>query len=506
MNITFYKFNKKVNSLKVPTSSTTQESLSCVLLDDVSITTPSIIVSEISYDYNYCYIPRFGRYYYIHDVVILNNGRYQYNLIVDVLASYRDEILNSSMYVKRSASQYNLFLPDDTWTHTTGFTESTSVIALPDYNEQGCYIIQIVSKEGTITANPASTMYCMTPSNLALLLAHMFDSVNYTDIADFNLTATYFNPFQYITSCKWYPFTVASMVDTSGTGNLLNVKYGWYETNIQARAVSNYGKRISVSISLPANNDWTDKDSNWSRLSLFVPFCGLTEIDTSFCGQTLTCTLDIDFNTGGVFGKLTTGTNQVCATLSGQAGSEVSINQISTSPNIPTSKEGLISAGVSLAGATLARNPKGTAQMIVNFGKTLLTSTPIGNLVGSTLLRDKVGGFNSNLNATINSGKEIASDVGDALMQTLLNPTVTSSGADGNRYTQIQNHSFILYRRKYTHYNPAISKLGGVCNRVHTLSNLSGYTVVANGLIEMGGTQEEKNAITSLLESGFYIE
>lgn len=501
MRVTFYKFPKKPNSLKIPTSGGVD--LDCQLLDNCSLSTPSIIVANIDFTYSYCFIPDFGRYYFVHDSVILAQNRYQYNLIVDVLASFRTEILESSMYVKRSASSYNLFLPDDTWCHTTNFVESISTYALSGYNAQGCYLVQVVSVESQTTANPASTMYAMTPSNLSALLAYMFDEVNYSNLSDFDMTATYFNPFQYITSCRWYPFSVNDLIGTGSS--LVTVKYGWWEaTGVQARLVTSYGKSISQSIALPANNDWTDKDSNWSRLALFVPSCGLTEIDTSFCGQTLTCKMDIDFNTGKTFVSLTTGANQVCATLSGEIGAEVALNQISTQPNIPTSKEGLLGTALSVGGATLARNPKGTINTIINFGKTVFTASPLGGLVGA--LNPKVGTLSQNAGAMIDSGKEIASDVGDAIMQTLLNPTVTSAGADGCRFTQNENHNFILYRRKYTHYNSALSKLGGVCNRVETLSNLSGYTVVANGVVEINGTQEEKNAICNLLEGGFYIE
>lgn len=500
MRVLFYKFPKKPNSLKIPSSGAVE--LDCQLLENCSLSTPSIIVANIDFTYSYCYIPDFGRYYFVHDSVILAQNRYQYNLVVDVLASFREEILSSSMYVKRSASSYNLFLPDDTWCHTTNFVESVNSYPLANYWAEGCYLVQIVSSESTTSANPASTMYALTANNLRMLLAYMFDEINYSNLSDFDMTATYFNPFQYITSCRWYPFSVNDLI---GTGSeLATVKYGWWEaTGVQGRIVTSYGKSISQSIALPANNDWTDKDSNWSRLALFVPSCGLTEIDTSFCGQTLTCKMDIDFNTGKTFVTLTTGSNQVCATLSGEIGAEVALNQISTQPNIPTSKEGLLGTALSIGGATLARNPKGVKNTLINFGKTLLTSTPIGGLIGANTI---VGSFSQNVNALVESGKEIASDVGDSILQTLLNPTVTSAGADGCRFTQNENHNFILYRRKYTHYNSALSKLGGVCNRVETLRNLSGYTVVANGIVEINGTMEEKNAICNLLEGGFYIE
>lgn len=79
--------------------------------------------------YNYAYIQLFGdyntatygdyfdnvhgRYYYITDIIINSSGLYQLTLEVDPMASYRDDIGNSSQYIVRSAlGNYNI--PDGT--------------------------------------------------------------------------------------------------------------------------------------------------------------------------------------------------------------------------------------------------------------------------------------------------------------------------------------------------------------------------------------------------------
>jgi len=61
---------------------------------------------------NYCYIPDLNRYYYIKDVQILPNGYYVLSLQVDVLESWKADILNSTCRVKRQ-SDFNNYYDSD---------------------------------------------------------------------------------------------------------------------------------------------------------------------------------------------------------------------------------------------------------------------------------------------------------------------------------------------------------------------------------------------------------
>lgn len=495
----FYKFSKAIDSTKRPSGSGTPFDI--VLKGPVTITAPVIELDKSALDYNYCYIPTFGRYYFVQTTTILTNDIIQFSLSVDVLATWKTEILASSLYVLRSASDYNLKLVDDTWTHTTDFNETVNTVTFPDYDAAGCYFITVVNPEAATSANPASTMYVVNDTGLATLLSEMFDLDNYTNIDD--LTATYFNPAQYITSCRWYPFSFSSISAAQGT-SLEVIKYGWYPaqsvtlTAVGYRVV-NYGKTMTFSMSIGSYTDWTDRDANWTRYALYVPGFGVTEIDPQFSGQTLSGKISVDFNTGAANLMLTSGTNQLMMQSAGKIGAEVSINQVGGSINIPTSKGELINTAINFGGAFTARGGlRSGGTTVVEFFKAMGASN-------AAAYGGSVEAVQEHLTNAANSGRDTAAAAADAAKQTILNPTVTSKGADGARYTIIDNHTIILYRRKYIHYNPAVSKLGGVCNQVKTLGNLSGYTQVANGLIEMTGTVEERNAITTLLEGGFII-
>lgn len=491
----FWNFKKKVDSTARPT--TAGQRFDIVLKEPTTITAPVIELTHIARNMNYCYIPYFDRYYFVQSTVLLTNDVVQFNLSEDVLATWKNEILNSRLYVLRSASDYNVKLVDDTWTHTTDFTEDVRTVSFPSYDATGCYVITVVNPEAAASANPASTMYVLNETGLSTLLSEMFDLDNYNNIDD--LTATYFNPAQYITSCRWYPFSFATISTEQGTP-LEVVKYGWYPaqsatlTAVGYRVVK-YGKTLTFSVQMGGYSNWTHRDANWTRYALYVPGFGVTEIDPQYSGQTLSGKISIDYNTGDANLMLTTGSNQIVMQLAGKIGSEVSINQVGGSINIPTSKEGLVNTAIQFGGAFVSK--AGAS----NIGKTAVSMLALGSPAAalSPGLRSQAR------EQFLDSGADVAKAAADAAKQTILNPTVTSKGADGCRYTIIDNHTIILYRRQYTHYNPAVAQLGGVCNQVKRLGDLSGYTQVANGLIDMTGSVEERNAICGLLEGGFVI-
>lgn len=65
---------------------------------------------------NYCYIPLFSRYYFINDIEIFPNNVYRLHLHIDVLESYKDDILNSTGVIydtptKETKIESNITLP-----------------------------------------------------------------------------------------------------------------------------------------------------------------------------------------------------------------------------------------------------------------------------------------------------------------------------------------------------------------------------------------------------------
>ena len=86
------------------------------LLDDTSILTPTIEVRESTiiddlWSINYFYIPKFKRYYFVTDAVA-TAGMFRISGRVDVLRSYKSEILISSQIISRQENLQDRYLHD----------------------------------------------------------------------------------------------------------------------------------------------------------------------------------------------------------------------------------------------------------------------------------------------------------------------------------------------------------------------------------------------------------
>ena len=115
------------------------------LRGESSVVSPSFL---IEYDNpsaaNYCYIPAFGRYYYITNMINVRTGIWRIDCSVDVLMSYQSEILAMPVIVD-FASQGDVDSPTymnhgDVWLTTV--KSKTDVINFPSgLLDDGEYIL-----------------------------------------------------------------------------------------------------------------------------------------------------------------------------------------------------------------------------------------------------------------------------------------------------------------------------------------------------------------------------
>ena len=92
MELQIYNNNSNTNVLNK--NITLVNTLDFSLKIDNSILQPVLILKNYSSG-NYCYIEKFKRYYYITDIKLLTGGLYQLQLEVDVLMTYKTEIMNN---------------------------------------------------------------------------------------------------------------------------------------------------------------------------------------------------------------------------------------------------------------------------------------------------------------------------------------------------------------------------------------------------------------------------
>ena len=81
---------------------------------NISIVNPSIEIKYFDglFNYNYAFIPEFGRYYYINDIRTIRTGIVLINLHCDVLMSFKDEFLQNIGYIETSMNYGNFYLTD----------------------------------------------------------------------------------------------------------------------------------------------------------------------------------------------------------------------------------------------------------------------------------------------------------------------------------------------------------------------------------------------------------
>ena len=111
------------------------------LKEETNVTNPVVLMEiENPTNYNYAYIPEFHRYYFISDFVSVRNGLWRVSMNVDVLASFKNEILESYVLISGSENINNNYLTGDIW--KSNVKESTSIINFPTgLSENGEFIL-----------------------------------------------------------------------------------------------------------------------------------------------------------------------------------------------------------------------------------------------------------------------------------------------------------------------------------------------------------------------------
>lgn len=99
--ISLFKTNSENN--RVVKTLTDEKQLSGELRNQTSVLNPSIRIESADNisTYNYAYIPEFGRYYYISDIVSVRTNCWVVSLRCDVLMSYSSQIKSLRPIIER---------------------------------------------------------------------------------------------------------------------------------------------------------------------------------------------------------------------------------------------------------------------------------------------------------------------------------------------------------------------------------------------------------------------
>lgn len=141
MQIDLYTYNHEKNKINKSAYLSNLLSLQGNLKEQTSIITPVIMLEyNQHFTYNYCYIPEFGRYYFIDNVEVVRTNLYRIYLTVDVLETYKTGILNQSVIIEKNENNYNNYLPDENW--KTNVKTKTDIINFDSgFLENGEFIL-----------------------------------------------------------------------------------------------------------------------------------------------------------------------------------------------------------------------------------------------------------------------------------------------------------------------------------------------------------------------------
>lgn len=107
MTIDFYKMTELKNKInKTLENPFTLENV-FFKSGNIDLVNPFIRLTSDVTQYNYCYIRELERYYFIDNIIIESNNIKKYLLSIDVLMSYKNQIMNNKTHIIESENILN---------------------------------------------------------------------------------------------------------------------------------------------------------------------------------------------------------------------------------------------------------------------------------------------------------------------------------------------------------------------------------------------------------------
>lgn len=440
-------FVKKKNSTKRPADAPHIENV--VFKRETSLLNPTFIMTIDNDVYNYVWVPDWGRYYFVTDIVHGNSNLCELRCTLDVLATYQDEIRNYVGFVERTShpTWYNTDINDNA-------ISVEDVVEFMDSESTYCniasgllYIVRII---GRGTTNGIGT-FVMNRSQMQRIFSSLWGDVDEGsitgDIIDF-LQLYISNPSQYIVGCYSSPIGMSVYAQNTSSEKVF---LGGHETDLTLDRINNGQVTVASNLSLrkPTSiySDFRKTDPQFSQYTIYIPTIGTFPLSADIMDSTLTMDISADLISGDLFFKLKANGHSI-ATYNSSCYSSMSIGTLNTANGVVA---GTMQAGVSL-----------------------LTANPVGLIQGA---------------------------------QSAFSPTPSVIGSQGGTgCVSLANEIVISVLQKRSAEFPTMV-YGRPCCRNMALNQLSGhYIKCANSSIDIAGTESDKDAVNSFLDSGFYLE
>ena len=479
MTVEFWNYSKKKNSTKQPTAGSGISYTGFNLKSDCSTLNPIITIAVASMPvasvaavntFTYCYINKFNRYYFIEDWVYVNN-MWEAHLAVDVLASHKVLIGAMSEYVVRAASTKDGSIIDIAYPANSNVTLTNTTLDL-NLSSNGFYVIGIINNASTVSEG-AISYYAMDGQGLANLKSYLMSNTFLNDNNLYtnpemspDLLKTLFNPYQYIVSCKYYPFPMPSNLPA-----VTNIRFGWWSLPFASYILPEGGGVLAR-----ASDDFTVPSHPQSSRGSYLNHAPYTDI---VIYHPLFGTVPLDMAKINAGDKINIGIQ--AETVTGQCYITIFVNR-SGSQNKYILYQTSLPLAIDIPLAQMNIDTINVARTAVN---------TVGNVVSNAMSLNVGGVITAAGNGVL-----------DALQAQA--PVLQSSGTAGNRANLLALANIMVTQRMIVNDDP--TNRGYPLCQNKTINTLSGYIKVADAHVDIPCLAAERDMIASFMESGFYYE
>lgn len=488
--------NKRRNSTK-QFQPGTDSHITVTLKENTSIDHPTFIISAPWIGWNVC---KWGdRYYFVDDIVSIGNGLWEVSCVMDVLATFKADILASTFYVSYAKDGGGSWIPDtrlvqEADTHKTSSSSDT----LSSLSDSGFYALTVAGMDGC-------AIFEVYEHNIQALLSELsnWKEDDYSRIA----SGSEFSPYHYnydwtnspdeskammdmmtsfraqawsdaasaIRSCIWVPLKASSFRSAEGNKT---ITLGAYATSLNNPTLNNRAVHIETNtVSIP----WHYSDfrrTSCEDVYIYLPFVGVINLSShdlcqcsSITVETSACCVD-----GSLKFVVKASNGAILGIYGAQIGSNypIGINQ-GTSPVERKLQQ--------LEGERDVNNALSSIQLLNPF------SWATG--VAGTSMAMKSSDYKNELTKTKRSGTVIGAYGGCSFTTHVLDKTI---------------YCWTLYNDTVNSPSSMASTMGLPVMKPMSLSNLTGFVQCANAHIECSGSAPEKDAIDTMLNSGIFIE
>lgn len=449
----YHNVVKRVNSTKQP-SGDVYETRQCRLKEETSIMSPTFLLSDYSPQYNYIYVPKWGRYYFINNVTLNIDGVFEASCTFDALASYKNSIGAITTFIERTSDGRYIdpYLRDNAISCADRFvsSESATTDGLPGGS---LYILRVLGRGGT---NGVGT-FVLTQSQLNGLFSAVWGNVDNGTVTDYlqSLSQLYINdPAQYIIGVYRTPIGIITYNDYGSEETLY---IGGHETDIRAIRINSsdallFGGRV---LNKPVNayTDFRATDPAFSQYTLYIPTIGTVSIPPEIMNMELKITCCADLLTGDLTFMLYAD-DDIVATYTSNCYASVSVGVQNGS-----SGASILSSALTVAGA-------------IQSGAVALA-----------------------LPTVINGAQKVIS------------PPASMLGTQGSIGAVHSYPDFILTLLQKSSSDAPTPVYGKPCCKNLLIGNMTGYIKCQGANISnIAGTDQDKEIINSHLNNGFYYE